>query len=110
MPLLWKIMLSTSVAITCLLALAGWMVENHFVRIATVMLDEEVAASSRAYESLWRARAERLASVSLVLSRMSDVRAAFGTRDQTTIRDTASELWNNIAHRSSLFLWPIRKA
>jgi low affinity Fe/Cu permease len=31
MSLLWKIMLSTSVAITCLLAVAGWMVQNHFV-------------------------------------------------------------------------------
>ncbi len=103
MSLLWKIMLSTSVAITCLLAAAGWLVQNHFMRIATVMLDEEVAASSRAYESLWRARAERLASVSLVLSRMSDVRAAFGTRDQTTIRDTASDLWNSIAPSRTLF-------
>jgi signal transduction histidine kinase len=73
------------------------------MRIAAVMLDEEVAASSRAYESLWSARAERLASVSLVLSRMSDVRAAFGTRDQTTIRDTASELWNSIAPSRTLF-------
>jgi signal transduction histidine kinase len=103
MSLLWKIMLSTSVAITCLLAVAVWLVQNHFMRIATVMLNEEVAASSRAYESLWSARAERLASVSLVLSRMSDVRAAFGTRDQTTIRDTASELWNSIAPSRTLF-------
>ncbi|MGB9458388.1 MAG: ATP-binding protein [Bryobacteraceae bacterium] len=103
MSLLWKIMLSTSVAITCLLAVAGWLVQNHFMRNATVMLNEEVAASSRAYESLWRARAERLASVSLVLSRMSDVRAAFGTRDQTTIRDTASDLWNSIAPSRTLF-------
>ncbi len=103
MSLLWKIMLSTSVAITCLLAVAGWLVQNHFMRIATVMLNEEVAASSRAYESLWRARAERLASVSLVLSRMSDVRAAFGTRDQTTIRDTASELWTSIAPSRTMF-------
>jgi signal transduction histidine kinase len=103
MSLLWKIMLSTSVAITCLLAAAGWLVQNHFVRSANVMLDEEVAASSRAYESLWRARAERLASVSLLLSRMSDVRAAFGTRDPTTIRDTASELWNSLAPSRTLF-------
>ena len=103
MSLLWKIMLSTSVAITCLLAIAGWLVQSHFMRIAGVMLDEEVAASSRAYESLWQARAQRLASVSLVLSRMSDVRAAFGTRDRTTIRDTASELWNSVASSRTLF-------
>ena len=103
MSLLWKIMLSTSVAITGLVAVAGWIVQNQVVRIATVMLDEEVAASSRAYESLWQARAERLASVSLVLSRMSDVRAAFGTRDAATIRDTASDLWNSIAPSRTLF-------
>jgi signal transduction histidine kinase len=103
MSLLWKIMLSTSVAITCLLAVAGWAVENYFASNASVMLNEEVAASSRAYESLWRARAERLASISLVLSRMSDVRAAFGTRDQATIRDTASELWNSVAPSRTLF-------
>jgi len=103
MSLLWKIMLSTSVAITCLLAAAGWLAQSHFMHITTIMLNEEVAASSRAYESLWRARAERLASVSLVLSRMSDVRAAFGTRDATTIRDTASELWNSIAPSRTLF-------
>ena len=46
MSLLWKIMLSTSVAITCLLAVAGWLVQNHFMRNATVMLNEEVAANS----------------------------------------------------------------
>jgi signal transduction histidine kinase len=103
MSLLWKIMLSTSVAITCLLAVSGWAVENYFASNASVMLNEEVAASSRAYESLWRARAERLASISLVLSRMSDVRAAFGTRDQATIRDTASELWNSVAPSRTLF-------
>jgi len=103
MSLLSKIMLSTSVALTCLIAVAGWLVQNHFVGSATGMLNEEVAASSRAYESLWRARAERLASVSLVLSRMSDVRAAFGTRDQTTISDTASELWSSIAPTRTLF-------
>jgi signal transduction histidine kinase len=103
MSLLWKIMLSTSVAVTCVLVAVGWIVQSHFVRIATVMLDEEVAASSSVYESLWRARAERLASVSLVLSRMSDVRAAFGTRDPTTIRDTASELWSSLGASRSLF-------
>src|SRR5262249_53294568 len=57
-----------------------------------------------AYESLWSARAEQLASVSLVLSRMPDVRAAFNTGDQATIRDTAGEVWDKIARRNALFL------
>ena len=50
-------------------------------------------SSLRAYESLWRSRAEMLRTVSLVLSTMSDVRAAFSTGDQATIRDTAGEIW-----------------
>jgi signal transduction histidine kinase len=35
---------------------------------------------------------------------MSDVRAAFGTRDQATIRDSASELWSRISTSAGLFL------
>src|SRR6185437_11333566 len=43
-------------------------------------------------------------SVSLVLSSMSDVRAAFQTNDRATIRDTASEIWSKISQSSALFL------
>lgn len=102
--LLWKILLSTSISITILFVIIGWIVQDHFVRIATATVEEEVRASFHAYESLWRARADQLASVSLVLSRMSDVRAAFSTGDRATIRDTAGEVWDKIAHSSSLFL------
>src|SRR5581483_6248077 len=90
--LLWRILFSTSIAITLLFAVTGWIVQSQFLRIASLSLEEEVRASFQAYESLWRARAQRLASVSMVLSRMSDVRAAFGTGDVATIRDTAGEL------------------
>jgi signal transduction histidine kinase len=45
-----------------------------------------------------------MASVSLVLSRMPDVRAAFGTGDRLTIRDTAGEVWNKIRREGSIFL------
>ena len=34
MSLLWKILLSTSLAITVLFALIGWFVQDQFVRIA----------------------------------------------------------------------------
>ena len=60
-------------------------------------------ASFHAYDSLWRSRAEMLASVSLVISRMSDVRAAFSTGDQATIRDTAKELWTRFRIRMRFF-------
>src|SRR2546423_238989 len=93
LSLLWKILLSTSIAITVLFALTGWIVQEHVIHPTSLSLKEEVKASFRAYESLGRSRADMLSSVSLVLSRMSDVRAAFSTGDQATIRDTAGELW-----------------
>lgn len=102
--LLWKILLSTSLALTALFAVTGWILQTHVLRIATQSLEEEVSASFRAYESLWHARADKLGSISLVLSRMSDVRAAFSTGDQATIRDTAGELWDKVSHRDAFFL------
>jgi|SRR5579871_539649 len=102
--LLWRILFSTSIAITALFAFMGWVLQEQFVSTASKTLDEEVKASFGAYESLWRARADQLASVSLVLSRMKDVRAAFGTRDKATIQDTAAEVWDKISQPGTLFL------
>ena len=78
--LLRKILLSTSIALTALFAVTGWIVQDNAIRTTSLSLEEEVRASFQAYDSLWRARAQMLASVSLVLSRMSDVRAAFADR------------------------------
>jgi signal transduction histidine kinase len=103
LSLLWKVLLSTSVVITALLALTAWLVENHLVHSTSAMLEDEVGASFRAYKSLWEARAERLASVSLILSRSPAVRAAFGTGDQATIHDTAAELFDTAAPGHTLF-------
>ncbi|MDQ2946809.1 MAG: HAMP domain-containing protein, partial [Acidobacteriota bacterium] len=103
LSLLWKILLSTSIAITLLFALTGWIVQDHVIRTTSLSLEEELKASFRAYESLWRSRAEMLSSVSLVLSRMSDVRAAFTTGDQATIRDTAGEIWSKISREEAIF-------
>lgn len=102
--LLWKILLSTSVAITLLLAIAGWFVHNQTRSALSESLESELQGSFHAYESLWQARIERLRSVSLVLSTMSDVRAAFQTNDRATIRDTAAEIWSRISQSSALFL------
>ena len=104
MSLLWKTLLSTSIAVTVLFGITGWIVQDSAVRTTSLGLDEEVQASFHAYDSLWRAQAERLASVSLVLSNMSDVRAAFGTGDEATIRDTAKELWDKISRDDAIFL------
>jgi signal transduction histidine kinase len=104
LSLLWKILLSTSIALTLLFAITGWIVQDAATRAMSASVDDEVQASFHAYDSLWRSRAETLASLSLVLSRMSDVRAAFGTGDAATIRDTAAELWSKVSSHDAIFL------
>src|SRR5450432_2646848 len=104
LSLQWKILVSASVAITVLLALTGWMVLSNAMYTTSQSLEEEVHTSFQAYESLWKSRADQLSSVSLILSGMSDVRAAFGTGDEATIRDTAGELWSRISHDNAIFL------
>jgi signal transduction histidine kinase len=102
--LLWRIFLSTSIAITALFAVMGWILQDQFVRSASESVEEEVRASFQAYDSLWRERANQLANVSLVLSRMPQVRNAFGTGDKATIQDAAGEMWDRIAQPGTLFL------
>jgi len=104
LSLLWKIILSTSLALTALFGVTGWIVQDNAVRAMSASVDSELEASFHAYDSLWRAQAERLASVSLVLSKMSDVRAAFSTGDEATIRDSAAELWKQISNQDAIFL------
>jgi signal transduction histidine kinase len=104
LSLLWKTLLSTSIAITLLFGVTGWIVQRHVVESTSESLEDEVRASFRAYESLWRAHADKLASISLILSTMSDVRAAFTTGDEATIRDTAAELWNRVSEDDAMFL------
>ena len=104
MPMLWRIFLSTSIAITALFAVMGWILQEQFVRSASESVEEEVRAGFQAYDSLWRERANELANVSLVLSRMPQVRAAFGTGDKATIRDAAGEMWDRISQPGTLFL------
>jgi len=104
MSLLWKILLSTSVALTILFVVTLSIVQRRVVRTTYRTLQEEVNGSFQAYDSLWKAQAEKLAAIGLVLSKMSDVRAAFRTEDQATIRDTAGELWSTISDRKALFL------
>lgn len=104
LSLLWKTLLSTSIALTLLFAVTGWLVQRHVVQSTSQSLEDEVRASFRAYDSLWRAHADKLASISLILSTMSDVRAAFRTGDEATIRDTAAELWDRVSEEDALFL------
>jgi signal transduction histidine kinase len=102
--LFWKILLSTSLAITLLLALAGWFAQEQTRSVLLRNLQSELQSSFGAYESLWQSRAATLRSVSLVLSGMSDVRAAFQTNDRATIKDTAAEVWSKASQSNALFL------
>lgn len=104
LSLLWKILIPTSLVMTVVFALTGWLVERSVVSTTYASVEQEAKASFQAYESLWRARADRLASVSQILSTMSDVRRAFGTQDQATIRDTAGELWSRVDTEDAFFL------
>lgn len=102
--LLAKLLLSTSLAITVLFAITGWIVQDRASRLTALSLEEEVQTGLQAYDALWRARAEMLSSISQILSGMSDVRAAFSTGDAATIRDTASDIWTRLAREDAIFL------
>ena len=104
LSLLWKILLSTSVAVTILFAITGEIVLNHITKTMSDTLDEEVRESFQAYTSILQSRAELLSKVTRILSTMSDVRAAFSTGDQATIRDSAGELWSKISEANAIFL------
>ena len=104
LSLLSKVMLSTSVAITVLFGVTAEIVLRHITQTVSQSLEEEVQSSFHAYASLWKARTELLSSVSQILAGMPDVRGAFGTGDEATIRDTAGELWSKISSLHGVFL------
>jgi signal transduction histidine kinase len=102
--LLPKLLLSTSIALSILFAATGWILEHQVANLTEQTLVDETRAAFKAYESLWQSRAQQLASSSLILSRMADVRAAFSTADPATIRDTAGELWQKISRQDAIFI------
>jgi signal transduction histidine kinase len=104
LPLLWRVFLSTSTATTLLFVLIGYLVQSHLLRTTSQVLEEELRSSFKAYQTLWTSRSEHLASISQLIAGMADVRAAFGTGDAATIRDTAGELWSRISRRDAIFL------
>jgi signal transduction histidine kinase len=104
LSLLWKILLPTSMVLTAVFAVAGWMVQNSVVRTTSDSVEHEARASFQAYKSLWQARADGLATVSRILSTMSDIRKVLGTADAATIRDTAGEMWGKVSAEDAFFL------
>src|SRR3954452_10132194 len=89
--LLLRILFATSLAVTVVFALTGWMVQRYAASVSNRGIEEEVRTSLEAYQALWSTRVHTLSSISRVISSMSDVRAAFMTRDRATIRDTAEQ-------------------
>ena len=104
LSLLWKILIPTSLVMTAVLAITGWLVERNVVRTTYSSVEDEAKASFQAYDSLWKARATLLASESEILSTSDVIRRAFGTGDPATIRDTAGELWSKVSREDEFFL------
>ncbi|MGA8597757.1 MAG: HAMP domain-containing sensor histidine kinase [Bryobacteraceae bacterium] len=102
--LLWKILISTSIAVTAVFAVTGWMVQRYAASVSQHSLEEEIRTSLQAYESVWSARVRNLTTISRIMSSMSDVRAAFMTHDRATIRDTAEQLWSQVSEEDARFL------
>lgn len=102
--LLWRILLSTFVSLTAAFALTGWIVQKRAAAISQDSLEGEIRTSLQAYESFWKLRVHNMTEVSRIMSSMSDVRAAFMTRDQATIRDTAGQLWSQVSEQYATFL------
>jgi signal transduction histidine kinase len=102
--LLWKILLSTSVAVTILFAITGEIVLSTINHTMYNSLEQEAQNSFHAYTSLWKYREDMLAKTSLMLSELPQVRSAFGTGDQATISDTAGELWRKVSEANAIFL------
>ena len=60
LSLLWKILIPTSLVMTLAFAITGWLVQRDVVRASYASVEQEAKASFQAYESLWKARANRL--------------------------------------------------
>jgi signal transduction histidine kinase len=104
MPLQWRVFTATSITITFLFVLAGMVLQNYALSVADQSVRAEIRASIQAYEALWKARTQVLSATTALMGAMSDVRAAFRTRDERTIRDSAEDLWARISNQSAAFM------
>jgi signal transduction histidine kinase len=93
LSLLVKIYLATGWAVTALFAAAGWFFLYQASAALHSGVEQEVRASLSTVDALLESRTEHLATASALLASMSDIRAAFGTQDSATIRDTTREFW-----------------
>jgi signal transduction histidine kinase len=103
-PLQWRVFLATSITITILFVLAGWGLQDYALSVADESVRAEIRASIQAYEALWKGRTQVLSATTALMAQLPNVRAAFGTHDQNTIRDFVGELWSRISDQSAAFL------
>ncbi len=103
-PLGWRLFLTSSITVTLVFAGAGWALQKYALRFADQGVRSEIQSSMQAYEAVWKARTQLLAASTAVMSSMSDVRAAFMTRDAKTIRDSADEIWSRVSENAAVFL------
>lgn len=103
-PLQWRVFLATSITITILFVLAGWGLQDYALSVADQSVRSEIRASIQAYDALWKGRTQVLSATTALMAQMPNVRAAFGTRDEATIRDSAGDLWKHISDQSAAFL------
>lgn len=104
LSLRWRLIITSSISVTVLFGAAGWFVQRYTFAVADEKVKSEIRSSMRAYEAVWKGRTQVLSETSSIISSMSDVRAAFMTRDPQTIRDSAEELWSRVSGSSALFL------
>ena len=102
--LLWRILLSTSLAIGALLGITGWLVQAYAIRLSEQSVEDEIRVSLESFKARWNDQTRNLASLNRIISSMSDVRAAFRTKDRATIRDSAQELWSRVSQENVVFL------
>jgi len=104
LSLLWKVLLCTSMATTLIIGFTAWRISEYALTATEQSVQDEIRGSLHEYEYLWRTKAENLARLTLLLSTMRDVRAAFSTGDKATIRDTAHDLWTQVSDQKAVFL------
>ena len=102
--LVFRVLFFTSLATVVLFCASAYLLGSYALRATRSSIEDEISSSLREVELQWRTRADSLARASLLLSRMSDVRSAFLTKDVATIRDTANDMWSQVSDEPAIFL------
>jgi signal transduction histidine kinase len=96
LSLVWKIWLSTSVALTLVFALLGYYLQRSVQETATRSLLEEAKSSAKTYRALWEARADELRTLASLLGAMPETQTALLGHNDAAARQTVMNLWKRI--------------